>query len=89
MTPVTGTNEGGYLFVRIYCNRKVKTIALAKLVWLSVVLRPVPNGFEIHHRDTDNTNNTWGNLFCLHELDHRKLHGRELIDDQELNEVPF
>lgn len=72
VTPVP--DEQGYLFVRLYWERKRKMIAVHKLVWMAGSGRPVPPQFEIHHRDEDNTNNAWTNLLCVHKLDHAKLH---------------
>jgi hypothetical protein len=73
----------GRRFVRLYVRGKVKAIAVARLVWMSVAGRTIPKGFEIHHRDEDNSNDAWNNLICLHALDHLKVHAA--TDD----EVPF
>ena len=67
-------NEEGHLFVRLYHNKKRKTCAVARLVWMATTLQPIPWNFEIHHQDEDVTNNRWSNLYCLHKLDHRKYH---------------
>jgi hypothetical protein len=67
----------GYLFVRLYWASKRKAIAVHRLVWMARTGRPIPPGFEVHHRDTDTQRNAFSNLLCLHELDHRKLHQEE------------
>ena len=69
-----------HLYVRLYCNGMyVRSISLAKLVWISVTGRLMPNGFEAHHRDENPQNNAWTNIICVHALDHRKLHAEEVI----------
>ncbi len=86
---VTPFEKDGRLFVRLYFqgNRK-RIIALPRLAWMARTGRTVPAGFEIHHRDVDPKSNAWTNLFCLHELDHRKLHdGADLL--QQEDPVPF
>lgn len=70
----TFPNHQGRLFVRIYRIPNYRTIAVSRVVWMSQTLSRVPREFEIHHRDGNPTNNSWQNLYCLHVLDHRKLH---------------
>lgn len=77
-------DEDGYAFVRIHSGKKRKNISVSKLVWMWMTRCLVPNGFQIHHRDEDRTNNSWPNLICLHQLDHRKFHTKE-----EMEEIPF
>jgi hypothetical protein len=62
------------LWVRLYSRRKMRSLPVAHCVWLYVAQRPIPDGFEIHHRNTLKTDNRWRNLYCLFDLDHRKLH---------------
>lgn len=81
-------NEEKHLWVRLYGFKKRKAIAVHRLVWLAGAGRPIPKGFQIHHRNLDTQDNRWSNLFCLHERDHRKLHsgpGGDLIDE----DIPF
>jgi hypothetical protein len=73
----------GYEFIRLYDVDKVKTIGVARLVWIVATGCEVPGQFEIHHWDRDRKNNAFGNLLCVHKLDHKKLHA---LDD---DEVPF
>jgi hypothetical protein len=85
-----GRGGGGRAWVRLYWNGRRKQIMFAKLVWMAHTRRVVPTGFEIHHRDLDRRNDRWGNLVCVHELDHRKFHGQgaELpLPDTE--DIPF
>jgi hypothetical protein len=67
--------SGGRLFVRIYGFGGVRTISVARLVWISVVGEPLPSkDWEVHHRDECNHSDAWDNLIAVHKLDHRKLH---------------
>jgi hypothetical protein len=72
-------DDRGYLFVRLYGDRKRKMIAVQRLVWLAGAGQPIPPRFEIHHRDEDFENNAWENLLCVHKSDHAKLHSEEAI----------
>lgn len=56
-------------------------ISLGRAVWIASRKRLVPRGFEIHHRDEDNSNHHWKNLRCLFSLDHDLEH--------EAQEIPF
>lgn len=38
---------------------------------------PIPDGWDVHHRDRDRTNNDIANLECLPKHEHTKLHARE------------
>ena len=66
--------DGNRLFVRLYWNKKRKTISLARLAWMARTLQPVPPKFEIHHRNGVRYDNAFDNLLCVHKLDHDKLH---------------
>jgi hypothetical protein len=35
---------------------------------------PIPDGWDIHHKDEDKTNNTPTNFECLPKADHTRLH---------------
>lgn len=78
------TDDYGRRFVRLYYRRKRKAIVVSRLVWMSVAGCVIPDGFEVHHRDHEVTNDVWRNLILLHRLDHRKLH-----EDDEDDEIPF
>jgi hypothetical protein len=83
-------DDNGRAFIRLYWEKHRKAITVARLVWMSVTLRIIPGGYEIHHRDEDVTNNAWTNLYCLFEMDHQKLHGADLLAGSgKMNEVPF
>jgi len=60
-----------------------KSMSVSHLVWMQHARQVIPDGWEIHHRNGDCTNNSWENLVCLHALDHYKEH-YNLVD-----EVPF
>ncbi len=81
VTPYAFKRRGSHkvdYYVRLYTIdagvKKVKSIAVARLVWMVATGSPVPPGFEIHHWDEHPMHNAFRNLFCLHNLDHRKLH---------------
>lgn len=83
-----------HYYVRLYVGKRRRGIALHKLVWMSVTWTIPPAGFEVHHRDEDPSNNSWDNLFLPYNLDHRKLHGADLLAKQrgeawEGEELPF
>jgi len=43
---------------------------------------PIPEGYEVHHRDEDPLNNEIGNLQLLTRLEHKRLHsGCQLRED--------
>jgi len=64
-------------------NLKRKSVNVSHLVWMDATRVLIPKDFEIHHRDENPLNNNFDNLICVHQLDHRKLHGE--IEE----EVPF
>ena len=45
------------------------------LVWEKENGKPVPEGYVVHHRDGNKTNNNIENLELLKESSHKKLHG--------------
>lgn len=61
-------------WVRLYSAPKHIALPVSHCIWLANAKVTIPNGFEIHHKDLDSTNNAWNNLFCLFDMDHRKLH---------------
>ena len=69
-------------------NGRRRTIVRAKLVYLAGSLRPIPEGFEIHHMDEDRFNDAYANLIALSKEDHLKLH-RWLEGRAEVEDVPF
>jgi len=73
-------------FVRLYGFGGVKVLPRARLVWMSATGQSPPAGFEVHHDDEDCQNDAWGNLICLHRLDHRKQHARKAGDP---DDIPF
>jgi hypothetical protein len=89
LKPKMGGRTKQYLKIRMYHEGRVRELPLAHAVWLAGSMRDIPEGFEIHHKDTNLEHNWWTNLFCLFELDHRKLHnGHKLLDEPE-EETPF
>ena len=67
--------------VDLFHNKQMRSTLVSHLIWMSRTMKPVPEGFQIHHKDEDPTNNDFDNLVCVHPLDHIKLHKQE--------EVPF
>ena len=51
--------------------------ALHREVWAETH-GPVPEGFEVHHRDHDRSNNSLGNLELLEGTEHARLHANNL-----------
>lgn len=85
-------NGPKYRFVRIHARHPdgrlgVKTIMVARLVWISVTRCEIPKCWQIHHRDRNSENDAWANLLCLHELDHKKVHAGDATPAEE--EIPF
>jgi hypothetical protein len=79
-------NEDGYLWVRLYYGQSMRSMSVSHVVWIVGTRCAIPEGFEIHHRDKDIKNNRFDNLFCLHRIDHNKLHhGQNLITE----DTPF
>jgi hypothetical protein len=79
----TGTAPPSYLWCRLYYKGRKRNISVAQAVWMAGSGVPIPNGFEIHHRDKDVQNNSWHNLFCLLDRDHDKLHNSSLLEEEE------
>lgn len=86
---VVDYNSSGYGFVRLFAQPKRRAIMLSRLIWMIAVNSMIPKNFEIHHRDEDINNNSFENLYCLHNKDHQKLHGRDLKKEENLEDVPF
>ena len=43
---------------------------------------PIPDGFDIHHKDGDKANNDISNLELLERKEHHLLHGKNLSDER-------
>lgn len=71
-------DDDGRYWIRMYWDGKRRTIARAKLVWMSQTGNRVPPGFQVHHDDLDTRNDAWPNLICLHALDHCKQHAEAM-----------
>lgn len=67
---------GGERYYRCgsYFQRDGKALHVA--VW-EACEGPVPEGFEVHHRDHDRSNNRRSNLELLEGSEHARLHARE------------
>jgi hypothetical protein len=75
----------GHRFIRIYHAGKSKKItAVARVIWMACTGKTIPEGFEIHHLNNDNTDDSWKNLVCVHKEDHKKLHAHDKSEP-----VPF
>lgn len=62
--------------IRLYEVPKFISIARSRLVWMVGTRSPIPDGFEVHHRDRNSQNDAFINLLCLHKVDHDKEHGK-------------
>jgi hypothetical protein len=83
-----GRGEKDYSYVRLYKGDGQRAIGVHALVWMVGNWRPLPEGFQVHHRDRDPSNNAFVNVFALSKPDHDKLHANaDLITAGE--EVPF
>lgn len=63
-------------WLRVYGKPKFRAIPVARMVWIVGTGSPLPFNFEVHHRDTNNQNNAFSNLFGLHKVDHTKIHNQ-------------
>jgi hypothetical protein len=75
--------EHGDPRVDLWYSGRRASINVSHLVWMWHTNYVLPDGFEIHHRDEDCTNNEFDNLLALHPIDHGKLHAS--VEE----EVPF
>lgn len=50
------------------------------VVW-EVANGPIPDGYEVHHRDENPINNDLGNLQLLTRLEHKRLHSGCMLRD--------
>lgn len=71
-----------HTWVRLFAPGKSRVVPTAHAVWMITTQCVIPDGWEIHHKNTDPTDNSFENLICCHPMDHRKLHA-------ELTEAPF
>jgi len=74
--------------VHLFHQRKRRSVNVSTLVWMVGNDRPLPKGFDIHHRNEDHDDNRFQNLFALTGVDHSKLHNGDLVDGTD-DEVPF
>lgn len=52
---------------------RIRTRFLHQEVW-KAINGPIPDGFDVHHRDDDKTNNDISNLACLPKAEHTRLY---------------
>ena len=76
--------EHGDPRVDLYYEGKRTSLNVSHLIWMWYTNTVLPDGFEIHHRDEDPTNNNFSNLIAVHPMDHVKLHACGVVE-----EVPF
>lgn len=82
-----GSKRSTTPYVRLYHQPKMRSLPVSRLVWMVATQSQIPDGFDVHHEDRNDTNNRFGNLFCLHTLDHSKKHANGQPESEE--EVPF
>ena len=78
-----------YPFIILRRNDSRYHIPLSNVIWIVGNRREIPEGFEIHHRNTNAEDNWFDNLFCLTEKDHRKLHNSRDLLEPAGEETPF
>lgn len=66
--------EHGDPRVDLYYEGRRVSIHVSHLIWMWHTNAVLPDGFEIHHRDEDPTNNEFSNLIAVHPMDHNKFH---------------
>jgi len=81
--------ESGDLRVGLNYQGKRRNVNVSHLVWMWNTDRCVPDGFEIHHKDEDSSNNNWYNLICVYYEDHPKLHHEYGGDQSKDEDCPF
>lgn len=60
-------DRNGYASVRIYCRGRRRRIAVNRIVWMAEHRELIPEGFDVHHQDTERHNNNGRNLRLLPE----------------------
>jgi len=58
-------------------------VRLHRVVWEAANGRPVPDGYHVHHRDEDRSNNNPENLQLLEGAEHVSAHGKAKTTDAE------
>ena len=67
-------NQLGHWFTRLYYKGTVLCTSRARIIWMVGHRRAIPEGFEIHHDNEDSEDDSFDNLICIYNLDHKKLH---------------
>lgn len=62
-----------------YCS--AKRVYLHRYLW-EKENGEIPDGYEIHHKDHDATNNDLNNLMLVSKEEHRSLHSNNLTDER-------
>lgn len=75
----------GIRFTRTYDTDYFKSLKVTphgmhRYVW-EFYNGPIPEGYEIHHKDGNKANNDISNLACLEQHEHKRLHGRLLTEE--------
>lgn len=50
---------------------------LHRLIWEDFYGKPIPKGYEIHHKDGNPINNDIRNLQCCESFKHNRFHGKQ------------
>lgn len=66
---------------KYFSNSAVRPKSMHCYVW-SYYNGEIPKGYDIHHIDGDRYNNDISNLQCIEKHEHRRLHGRQLTEEQ-------
>lgn len=65
--------RGGYYERTDKSARPKRTIRLHRAIW-EAEQGPIPDGWQVHHRDEDVGNNSLANLECIPAGEHRRIH---------------
>jgi hypothetical protein len=64
-----------------YANKKQEIVRMNRAVW-TYFNGPIPDGYIIHHKDHDKSNNEPNNLELMEELEHTIMHHIELATNE-------
>lgn len=80
---------GGYLGFGLSKNGKVTQKRVNRLVWETFV-GPIPEGYDIHHKNHNRQDNRLENLELVESYIHSKMHMEEHIEDiKKINSKPI
>lgn len=66
---------------RYFSNSGVDPRFMHRYVW-KFYNGEIPDGYDIHHKDGNRYNNDISNLECIESVEHKKLHGECLTEEE-------